>query len=70
MRVILLLVIISSFISSCTWIKEHQYEYEETEPYLSEIDDDHPPGMPHRDGNCYAKALIQDEFRSDTIVLH
>ena len=66
MKIFSIFLVLSILISSCTWLKEHEYEGEE-ESYnrgMVEL----PPGISSASGKCYAKCLIQDQFENDVLV--
>jgi hypothetical protein len=62
MRIFLVIIVISFLGSSCTWLKEHEYEGSNTGYNYNSMG----VGIPSELGKCYARCLIEDQYASDT----
>ena len=67
MRTFLVFIVISFVVSSCTWLKEHEYEgdYSDYDYPSSKMSN----GIPSEPGKCYARCLAQDQYESDSIYI-
>ncbi|MFT4533169.1 MAG: hypothetical protein ACJA1A_002561 [Saprospiraceae bacterium] len=67
MKAIIMFLVLSFSVSSCTWLKEHEYENDYGEPEQRESRRMEPGRFESE--KCYAKLVIQELYETDSLEL-